>query len=391
MTKILKPICLTAILTLVLSFGLVMAPQAAASSGVVANGGFETGDFIGWSSAVPAGATAQVVTSHFGLEGEIYEPKEGSYFALLTTDGDGVYNILSQTFSVAAGGTISGWAFFETWDYMPFDDNAQVRILQDSTVVAVLFDESVSSVGDCGETPWTFWEYTFRTAGTYTLEARITNEGDAEVVSYLGLDGVVSPLLQQRQLLTNEEATQPMICITRWWAQTFTPAVTADLSEVTLMLRRATYFVDPGTVIVEVTECDAEGKPQRTPGEPDDKSDVLGTATIELPASGEWEICTFENFTDAEGEPVTVSLTKDTKYAIVAYTLGLPREDSCQWMQGPRDSDPYPDGTSFSWDSTKPKIWNPYKISKWYIDFYFDTFALEAARRLRAYVGIALA
>jgi len=182
---------------------------------------------------------------------------------------------------------------------------------------------------------------------------------------------------QQRQLLTNEEATQPTICITRWCAQTFTSGVTDDLAEVILMLRRATYFVDPGTVILEITECDAEGKPQRTPGEPDDKSDVLGTATIELPASGEWEICTFENFTDADGEPVTVSLTKDTKYAVVAYTLGLFMEDSCQVMLGPGDSDPYAGGTSFLWNSTKPKIWEPYRISMWYIDFHFDTFAGE--------------
>ena len=184
---------------------------------------------------------------------------------------------------------------------------------------------------------------------------------------------------QQCQLLTNDEqATHYSICTTRWGAQTFTSGVTAELTEVTLRLRLGYIFEDPVEVILEITECDADGKPLRTPGEPDDKSDVLGTALFELPPSGEWEICTFENFTDAEGGPVAVSLTKGTKYAIVAYTFESfpsPPGRVPQWHIGPFE-DTYEGGDMFLWRSDWPKEWVLYVVVE-PVDFYFNTFAGE--------------
>ena len=56
------------------------------------------------------------------------------------------------------------------------------------SVVATVFSASVSTGGS---TPWTYWEYTFTAAGTYTVETRVANWIDSAVDSYMGLDAVM--------------------------------------------------------------------------------------------------------------------------------------------------------------------------------------------------------
>jgi hypothetical protein len=152
--------------------------------GNVKNGSFEN-DFSGWTQNVPPGATADTVMRY-----EDYYPVDGCFFALLKTDGPGAFNSVEQNFYANAGDTISGWAFFRTNDYLPFNDKCDVRILSGSAVLSTPFSASVSTVGNYGKTPWTNWKYTFTAAGLYTVKAEITNGIDSAVDSFMGLDAI---------------------------------------------------------------------------------------------------------------------------------------------------------------------------------------------------------
>ncbi len=164
----------------------VVSPENSFAASQLTNPSFEMGDLSGWNTYIPAGGSIQVVTN-----GADFDAVEGSYFALLKTNGPSTYTTISQSFSVEVGDKITGWAFFNAADYMPYNDNTQVSIKSNNTVIATVFEASVASVGDYGQTPWTSWEYLFTTAGTYTVEARIANEGDSVVDSFMGLDGVM--------------------------------------------------------------------------------------------------------------------------------------------------------------------------------------------------------
>ena len=82
----------------------------------IENPSFETGDYTGWDSYIPLGGWINIVSSH-----SAYTPQDGIYFALLKTNGPGSYTTLSQTFHASAGSKISGWAFFDAQDYLPFN------------------------------------------------------------------------------------------------------------------------------------------------------------------------------------------------------------------------------------------------------------------------------
>ena len=74
---------------------IVVSPAIAAGTNLLANGGFETGDFTGWTLSGNTGYTS--VQSSF----DGFAPYEGAYFALLGPVGSDGY--LSQTFSDTAG------------------------------------------------------------------------------------------------------------------------------------------------------------------------------------------------------------------------------------------------------------------------------------------------
>jgi hypothetical protein len=146
-------------------------------------GGFETGDLSNWDTQIPAGAAAYAAMSHGA-----YGPQDGNYFGLLKTDGAGSETLISQSFYATAGETISGWAFFDTGDYLPFNDYAEVRILSDGALLGTVFYADVAMVGDFGQTPWTYWEYVAPSDGIYTVQAAIANSLDSIYDSYMGLD-----------------------------------------------------------------------------------------------------------------------------------------------------------------------------------------------------------
>ena len=172
---------------------VVLGGVAAANE--LLNPGFESGDLSGWESSVSETGFAAAVTVDYGLEAptELVLPVEGDHFAVLES-GDGfVPTRIWRTFTVPAGAAITGWARFLTREFYPYDDFGEVVIREGSVngpVVTTLFWEGVSTVGDWGATDWTFFAHVFEQAGTYVLEASVTNEYDAWQDSWLCLDDV---------------------------------------------------------------------------------------------------------------------------------------------------------------------------------------------------------
>ena len=178
--------------------GLVAGIQPAQGTTPLTNPGFEAGDLSGWTIRGSAGGAATVETSftctQFGsnCNGITVSPVEGTFFALLTAGDTDVYTTASQTFTAAAGATISGNARFlseEETNEPENNDHAQVVIKNASTnaVVATVFSADSST----NSTPWTQWQHTFADAGDYYVEAGVKNVVDEIVPSRLALDNVV--------------------------------------------------------------------------------------------------------------------------------------------------------------------------------------------------------
>jgi hypothetical protein len=176
------------VVLLIASLASLTGGSRPARAGMIVNGSFETGDTSGWKAN--HGNLVSVVSSYspLGPYGTTFNPVDGNYFALLSAGaGANVYTTLSQTFAANSGQTISGDAFFQAIDYLPYNDDGFVKILQNGQV---LFSSNVASVGDFGNTPWTNFSYTFTVSGNYTIEAGVRNRLDNQNSSTLGLDDV---------------------------------------------------------------------------------------------------------------------------------------------------------------------------------------------------------
>ena len=162
------------------------------------NTSFETGDLTGWSTVIPSGASINVVLSHSALGGTgttSWGPTDGSAFALVKTNGPGSLTQLYQSFYATAGASISLDYFWDSGDYVPFDDAATGTLLAGmgtgGPVVTTLFSENINSdPADYWGTPWTTVSYTFGASGVYTLLITNTNGLDSILDSYVGIDNV---------------------------------------------------------------------------------------------------------------------------------------------------------------------------------------------------------
>ncbi|MGB2864793.1 MAG: hypothetical protein WBC05_15815 [Sedimentisphaerales bacterium] len=170
------------------------------------NGSFETGDLTGWTAVIPSGASATVVTSHSdttwpgGVPPVVpgvtsWGPTDGSAFALVKTDGSGSLTQLYQSFYATAGADLSFDYFWDSQDYVPFDDMATGTLLSGEgtggAVVTTLFVESIATdPGNHYGTPWTSVSYTIANSGVYTLLITNTNALDSSLDSYVGIDNV---------------------------------------------------------------------------------------------------------------------------------------------------------------------------------------------------------
>jgi len=141
------------------------------------NLGFETGDLTDWTANGPSGALGS-----YGA----FTPVSGSFLGAVQAGlGDGAYTTLSQTFTLGAGGTISGFAGFQANDYLPFDDSGYLAVNG-----IHLLDWSVGSVGNYGNSGWNAFNFTALAAGNYTLELGVANHGDNGFSSGAVLDAV---------------------------------------------------------------------------------------------------------------------------------------------------------------------------------------------------------
>lgn len=158
----------------------------------LANGGFETGDLSDFTYTdgfveVITEAEDAIATAPFG---EIFTATEGSYFARLTGGVDlDVYTLLSQSFELLVASRLSGDAAFLAFDYLPYDDDAFVRVYSASTD-QVVFASSVGAVGDFGHTSWTGFTTGSLAAGSYVFEAGVRDRVELGYSSQLLLDNV---------------------------------------------------------------------------------------------------------------------------------------------------------------------------------------------------------
>ncbi len=124
-------------------------------------------------------------------------PYDGNSFILLSTgnmEPDPPYSEISQTVTFSAGQKLSGYYFFGTYDYLDFNDYAQI-ILEtslDSNLPDIIVAEvSVSEVGDFNSTDgWQYFEHIFtqEDAGTYDLVFTVVDIGDNIYPSFLAAD-----------------------------------------------------------------------------------------------------------------------------------------------------------------------------------------------------------
>ncbi|AJE02764.1 PEP-CTERM sorting domain-containing protein [Geobacter pickeringii] len=197
--------------------GLVEVSEALLFS----NPGFESGDLTGWTvdTGFNGVGSADVVQLHIGSDrGTVYRPREGRYFAVLTS-GDIVTDNLgqavpgsrpttiSQSFSVGAGTRIRGWAAFDAGDFAGFGDYGFVRIF-DSMMNQVAEPFFAQIPPDTSKSffdgPWTRWFWTAPLGGIYTLAYGVADVGDDP----LALGNTIGYL--HSQLLTDQVEVAPV-------------------------------------------------------------------------------------------------------------------------------------------------------------------------------------
>lgn len=138
-------------------------------SAVVVNGGFESGDFTGWT------ITARDITRYgIGGDGSPPLPQEGSYFAYLTADVS-PWTEVSQTIIMQTGDKLDGYAY---WTPLDSSHEGYVRIY-DSTPTPTLVDTPWYKIATAGSTSWEPWTFTASYADTYTLVLGVREPGSA--------------------------------------------------------------------------------------------------------------------------------------------------------------------------------------------------------------------
>jgi hypothetical protein len=166
---------------------------------VLANPGFETGDFTSWGQYVGTGMSTSVVTSWPGMT-SAHGPAEGSYFAVI--GGNNAPNSLTaiaQTRSLTQGQVLSGRAALDSHGPANSGAGAFVWLYSHSTE-EYFFPWSASDGGDsllggvvsdvmhkypAVSGAWTYWQFTVPTTGDYDFMFDVVGPKDAEAYGLL--------------------------------------------------------------------------------------------------------------------------------------------------------------------------------------------------------------
>lgn len=154
----------------------------------ILNGGFETGNLTNWtaSNALPA-----VVTSYNTDNSLTMTATEGQYFAILP-GGSPVTKLTSDDFYINEGETISFDWFFDSKDYLPYNDfgSYALELVIDEIVVSANILADVQQTGNYGLTGWNTFAILATYSGDVELRFYSKNVGDNLLASVLGIDNV---------------------------------------------------------------------------------------------------------------------------------------------------------------------------------------------------------
>ena len=194
----------------VVATALSAAPLHAAPVALV-NAGFEDG-LNGWTTVGGVATASTTITTFDGTEWDIFAAGTGmaqlqpgaSWTDVAAALGvaPGVLSdptgditnasAIYQSFSGAAGDTVSMYWDYVATDYIPYDDPAFALVIGPSgTIVqtlASIYGNGIA-VGTSGHSGWQQFSYTLGAAGDYTLAFVTTNTRDSVLNSFLFLDG----------------------------------------------------------------------------------------------------------------------------------------------------------------------------------------------------------
>jgi hypothetical protein len=143
------------------------------------NASFEEGNLNCWTATTTGGGGATVEDSATSSYISSTDPIFGTYAARIVA---GCYtNKLSKTFT----SPISGVAKWDGKDYLPYDDNGLIKVIEDGTI---LFQASIAQYGNYGDSAWLPFQYASPSGSPFTLEVSSTNTGDCGVASNVLFD-----------------------------------------------------------------------------------------------------------------------------------------------------------------------------------------------------------
>ncbi len=179
----------------------VAALMSAPALAQIPNGGFETGDFTGWTSVGNSASDAVMGEDardpvNFGLQppaGGTWGPTEGNYFASLwSTDGTIASADLRTTFLAGEGFELSFDYFFDYGDLAPSYDAAFATLTANGQTIT-LFEHNTAGfeLADDTNIDWTAVGHIFSgPLAEYTLQFSVV-DFDNTFESILGIDNVV--------------------------------------------------------------------------------------------------------------------------------------------------------------------------------------------------------
>lgn len=159
----------------------------------ISNGGFESGDFSGWSAFGPAYVREWELSRDFVPPiHDDWTPTEGTYFASLWSydPGLGSNAYLSTSFHGAAGDVLSFDYFFDFGDVAPNYDWTNAYLISGADAVTLFeWNTPGHELGTDVNIDWTSVSYTLTHAGDYTLNFHVSDV-NAGFESILGVDNV---------------------------------------------------------------------------------------------------------------------------------------------------------------------------------------------------------